>query len=469
MDQIIANPYCPRELLQANSVYSLWKEASNNTRPYAFSLNYTDDGDRELVGARDLSKTSKESLALVTSWFDGGPFHVNKTDLTCNGVVYTIDAYTGLLNATNGTNKIHQKELEKAYSAVYPAGVPFLKPITCDEFYNNTVAQNSNASLPPEEQQASSTDGSSSLSSGAIAGIAVGAVVAAVIMVILASTYFRCSRRRVEHRGSFRGDKIPFSDDVYVYADQGGSSSENGMSTTRVLLRNESYDAEGKVHGWEIAPDCLQVDKDQDKKPIVLGRGGFGIVYLGTLNGVQKVAIKVVRDPGSEYTDAFIREISILQRVSRDRNIVQFTGIATTAEDSLMIVTEYMEGGDLRCALSGVHAGSMLWHNKGKSIALDIARGLAFLHSNKVIHRDLKTKNVLLNKDRTMAKIADVGAAVIHADGYLTPASGMIGTLAWAAPELLLGQRISDKVDMYSFGVVLWYVIYNSCIVLMIA
>ena len=89
---------------------------------------------------------------------------------------------------------------------------------------------------------------------------------------------------------------------------------------------------------------------------------------------------------------------------------------------------------------------------------MDIARGLAFLHSNKVIHRDLKTKNVLLNKEKTVAKIGDVGAAVIHADGYLTPGSGMVGTLAWAAPELLLGQRISDKVDIYSFGVVLWYV-----------
>ena len=103
-----------------------------------------------------------------------------------------------------------------------------------------------------------------------------------------------------------------------------------------------------------------------------------------------------------------------------------------------MIVTQLMEGGDLRGALSGARGSELRWNLGGRELALGVARGLCFLHANNVIHRDLKSKNVLLSADWSCAKIADVGAAAIHLDGYLTPGAGQVmGTLAWAAPELL--------------------------------
>jgi serine/threonine protein kinase len=81
---------------------------------------------------------------------------------------------------------------------------------------------------------------------------------------------------------------------------------------------------------------------------------------------------------------------------------------------------------------------------------------VAALHAQNVIHRDLKTKNVLLTAS-LVAKVADVGIAAVHSQGYLTAGAGhMVGTLAWSAPELLLNYRCSDKVDIYSLGVVLW-------------
>jgi len=125
-----------------------------------------------------------------------------------------------------------------------------------------------------------------------------------------------------------------------------------------------------------------------------------------------------------------------------------------------MIVTELMEGGDLRAALDSIDSPMLHWSSLGRQIALDIVRGLCFLHANNVIHRDLKSKNVLLTADWATAKIADVGAAAIHSKGYLTASAGQVlGTLAWAAPELLLGQKITPKADIFSCGVVLWEIV----------
>ena len=74
-------------------------------------------------------------------------------------------------------------------------------------------------------------------------------------------------------------------------------------------------------------------------------------------------------------------------------------------------VLEYCEGGDLRAALTRDEAGELAWNKRGRQIAMDIARGLHFLHSHDVMHSDLKTKNILLTRDQATAKIADVGLA----------------------------------------------------------
>ena len=96
-----------------------------------------------------------------------------------------------------------------------------------------------------------------------------------------------------------------------------------------------------------------------------------------------------------------------------------------------------MEGGDLRRALSNSDATEALaWHKAGKGIALDIARGLTALHAVNVVHRDLKSKNVLLTSELD-AKIGDVGIAAVQTQaGYLTASAGqVVGTLAWSAPS----------------------------------
>ena len=120
-----------------------------------------------------------------------------------------------------------------------------------------------------------------------------------------------------------------------------------------------------------------------------MGAGGFGRVYKALRNGVQPVAVKKLQISGERQLTVaerdFIREIALL-RACRDANIVQFQGAYLSPEETLLI-TEYMEGGNLALNIA---AGRVTWWRRGRKIALDIAKGLTYLHSRRIIHFDLK-------------------------------------------------------------------------------
>ena len=212
---------------------------------------------------------------------------------------------------------------------------------------------------------------------------------------------------------------------------------------------NSSNDNTSKA--WEIDASDVHINVNAKGQPVVLGKGGFGDVYQGTLRGVQPAAIKMLSaESDSEAEAAFHREAAILKHVNRDRNIVQLYGTSRLAGNRMLLVMELMEGGDLRRRLSNPTTSEELqWHRQGKAVALDIARGLTALHAVNVVHRDIKSKNVLLTKG-LCAKIGDVGIAALHSRGYLTASAGrVIGTLAWSAPEMLLGTLCTNKADIY--------------------
>lgn len=233
----------------------------------------------------------------------------------------------------------------------------------------------------------------------------------------------------------------------------------NDISSDSLAERLKSTPGLAPLH---LNPGDLSIDTDENGEYVLLGRGSAGSVFRGTLRGVQPVAGKILLYPGVEAEKAFLKEAAILQHVSRDRNIVQLYGIGAV-KDKMVLVMELMEGGDLRNALDNDKDGVLQWQRVGKGIALDLARGLTALHSCKVIHRDLKSKNVLLssfssgnNSNNITAKLGDVGVAANLTHSYLSNSNKIVGTLAWSAPELLLGRRCDEKVDVYSLGVVLW-------------
>jgi len=231
----------------------------------------------------------------------------------------------------------------------------------------------------------------------------------------------------------------------------------DNISSDSLAERLESIPSLAPLH---LNPGDLSIDTDKNGEYVLLGRGSAGSVFRGTLRGVQPVAGKILFYPGIEAEKAFFKEAAILQHVSRDRNIVQLYGIGAV-KDKLVLVMELMEGGDLRHALDNDSENVLHWQRGGKGVALDLARGLTALHSCKVIHRDLKSKNVLLSTFGTgsntcIAKLGDVGVAANLTHSYLSNSNKIVGTLAWSAPELLLGRRCDEKVDLYSLGVILW-------------
>ncbi|KAL4529628.1 hypothetical protein Ndes2437B_g08800 [Nannochloris sp. 'desiccata'] len=205
---------------------------------------------------------------------------------------------------------------------------------------------------------------------------------------------------------------------------------------------------------WEVHPNELEVIKRPDGSGAdwELGRGAWGRVYKALRGGVQPVAVKELQIGSSGgmqqmSVDAFKQEIAIL-RGCRDANIVQFQG-AYLGPDQTLLVTEYMEGGDL---MANIAAGRVTWWRRGRKIAIDVAKGLCFLHNRRIVHFDLKSPNILLGRDGT-AKIGDVGMARILVREYVT---GVMGTLSWSAPEMLWGTKCTEKADIYSYGIVLW-------------
>ncbi|PON96437.1 Mitogen-activated protein kinase kinase kinase [Trema orientale] len=184
-----------------------------------------------------------------------------------------------------------------------------------------------------------------------------------------------------------------------------------------------------------------------------VGIGFFGEVFRGIWNGTD-VAIKVFleQDLTAENMEDFCNEISILSRL-RHPNVILFLG-ACTKPPRLSMVTEYMEMGSLYYLihLSG-QKKKLSWRRKLKMLR-DICRGLMCIHRMKIVHRDLKSANCLVNKHWTV-KICDFGLSRIMTETPMKDSSSA-GTPEWMAPELIRNEPFSEKCDIFSLGVIMW-------------
>ncbi|KAK9836918.1 hypothetical protein WJX74_011052 [Apatococcus lobatus] len=201
--------------------------------------------------------------------------------------------------------------------------------------------------------------------------------------------------------------------------------------------------------GWTIGREEIQILE-------TLGQGGYGKVHKARLFGTDIVAVKELNDPTPAHEEQFQGEVAILSSL-RSPYIVQFLG-ASLVQGSAMLITEYCERGDLYRAIKNDQGTGMLsWYRRGKHIALDIAKGLFFMHRNHIIHFDIKSPNILLTST-LQAKIADVGISK-HSTRSSTEVEGGIGSFDWVSPEQIMMEGCTSKVDVFSFGVVLWEIV----------
>ncbi|KAJ8749674.1 hypothetical protein K2173_026323 [Erythroxylum novogranatense] len=189
----------------------------------------------------------------------------------------------------------------------------------------------------------------------------------------------------------------------------------------------------------------------------VIGRGSFGSVYLGKLSDGKLVAVKVRFDRTQLGADSFINEVHILSQI-RHQNLVCLEGFCYESKQQILVY-EYLPGGSLADHLYGPHSQkvSLSWVRRLK-IAVDAAKGLDYLHNGsdpRIIHRDVKCSNILLDKEMN-AKVCDFGLSkqVVHADAsHVTTV--VKGTAGYLDPEYYSTQQLTEKSDVYSFGVVL--------------
>ncbi|KAK9097659.1 hypothetical protein Syun_024704 [Stephania yunnanensis] len=187
-------------------------------------------------------------------------------------------------------------------------------------------------------------------------------------------------------------------------------------------------------------------------------QGAFGKLYKGTYNG-EDVAIKILERPENNPEKAQLMEQQFQQEVMmlatlKHPNIVRFIG-GCRKPMVWCIVTEYAKGGSVRQFLMRRQNRPVPLRLAIKQ-ALDVARGMAYVHGLSFIHRDLKSDNLLIFTDKSI-KIADFGVARIEVQTEgMTPETG---TYRWMAPEMIQHRPYTQKVDVYSFGIVLWELI----------
>lgn len=191
----------------------------------------------------------------------------------------------------------------------------------------------------------------------------------------------------------------------------------------------------------------------------VISRGGFGEVYDGQYQG-GRVAVKRLLPKTRnvlQCLEDFLLEVKIMAALDHER-IVTFVGVAWDSPRDLCIVSEFMDRGDLRNVLckwrdEGEKPG---WNAQRLRIALHVAEALTYLHAlspKKIIHRDLKSKNVLVSQNWD-AKLSDFGISREQATQHRTMTCN-IGSSLWMAPEIMLGKNYDESADVFSFGVML--------------
>ncbi|KAJ9687447.1 hypothetical protein PVL29_016080 [Vitis rotundifolia] len=292
--------------------------------------------------------------------------------------------------------------------------------------------------------------GSGSKSHSALVFGFTGAGVAVLVMSCLLGLYFWWERKR--------GKKSKRSGSGFFGVDL----EDLGGSRPRVRPNTGSI--------WFKIPDLERATDNFSQKNFI-GRGGFGLVYKGTLADGSNVAVKKIIESDIQVDADFCNEIEIISNL-KHRNLVPLRGCCVVdggegyddRASPRYLVYDYMPNGNLDDHLflkwengngNGMGKKPLTWPQR-KSIILDVAKGLAYLHYGvkpAIYHRDIKATNILLDADMR-ARVADFGLAKQSREGQSHLTTRVAGTHGYLAPEYALYGQLTEKSDVYSFGVV---------------
>lgn len=296
------------------------------------------------------------------------------------------------------------------------------------------------------------------------AGMIIGILIAVVLLITCVGLLVQHLRKKnAEKFGPVSARGSPDESEMTKIQMVGTNWNSNGNT---VLPTDHSQVSTGSTniahlfesHGMQLQIEVLLKATDNFNEDCILGKGGFGVVFKGNLNG-KLVAVKRCDSGtmGTKGQQEFMAEIDVLTKV-RHRHLVGLLGYCTHGYERLLVY-EYMSGGTLRehlCDLQQSGYTPLTWTQR-MTIALDVARGIEYLHGlaqETFIHRDLKPSNILLDQD-LRAKVSDFGLVKLANDTDKSMVTRVAGTFGYLAPEYATTGKVTTKVDVYAYGVIL--------------
>ncbi|XP_004290450.1 PREDICTED: probable serine/threonine-protein kinase At1g18390 isoform X4 [Fragaria vesca subsp. vesca] len=307
-------------------------------------------------------------------------------------------------------------------------------------------------SAPPNSATNSSTGKSTSIK----IGFAVGG---AILFGIFVGFYvYYCLQRKKKRAAEAQSKEIPTPLTSKSTAPPSTSLSQFESIPSYPSFTSKSRSDLGKAStyfGVQVFSYAELEEATENFNPAKeLGDGGFGTVYYGKLHDGRVVAVKRLYENNFKRVEQFMNEVEILTRLEH-QNLVKLYGCTSRRSRELLLVYEYISNGTVADHLHGKRkeSGFLSWPVR-LSIAIETADALTFLHRNDVIHRDVKTNNILLD-DEFCVKVADFGLSRLFPNDQTHVSTAPQGTPGYVDPEYYQCYQLTDKSDVYSFGVVL--------------
>ncbi|KAK6927989.1 Serine-threonine/tyrosine-protein kinase, catalytic domain [Dillenia turbinata] len=325
-------------------------------------------------------------------------------------------------------------------------------------------------SIPSEKPTAESTSGTnrtSSAQSSSGGGIQTGGVIAigilvgfmVISLVVMAVWFTRRKNKKAAVPYGVYAARSPFassqdSDATFLKPQFSSPLGGGGGSGSNFIYSPPSETGGvGNLRSWFTYEELANATNGFSAHNL-LGEGGFGCVYKGLLVDGREVAVKQLKVGGGQGEREFRAEVEIISRVHH-RHLVSLVGYCIS-EHQRLLVYEFVQNNTLHYHLHGAGRPVMDWATRVK-VAAGAACGIAYLHEDchpRIIHRDIKSSNILLDSNFE-AKVADFGLAKLALDANTHVTTRVMGTFGYMAPEYASSGKLTEKSDVFSFGVVL--------------